>query len=83
MTELCELLCVESRALVDDRCIDLVRSIMNLLHEQLQNCDRVTYVWVFTNVTALCMRLSEAFEKKRPLPGEHWAEFISNNLRTN
>lgn len=82
MIALCEQMCVESHSLMDGDALDLTRKLMNSLYPELEGCNRQRYIWIFTHVAALAMQITEARLGEDPLPGERWAEFISNNLRT-
>lgn len=81
MNSLCEQLCSETGTVVDEESINLARKLMDHLHADLHGCDRKTYVWVFTHVTALAIQIRTALQGEKPLPGERWAEFISASLK--
>jgi len=81
MEVLCEQLCVETHALVNSKSLEMTMSIMRAVHPHMAGCDRKTYIWIFTHAAALGMQIDEALLGQDPLPGERWAEFISNNLR--
>lgn len=82
MTVLLEQLCVESSTLMDSHCLELSRKIMErVLWPELDQCDRKKFIWIFTHVAALSIQINEALHGEKPLSGERWAEFISNNLK--
>lgn len=81
METLCEQLCTETRSIVNDNSLRITSDIMHTIHNHIGECDRKTYIWIFTHVTALGMQIDEALLGQDPMPGERWAEFISNKLK--
>lgn len=73
------LLCERMRHIGNENSIELTKLIMDSLHNRLKDCNSQTYTQIFVRAAALSMQIDEAL-KNNPLPGERWAEFISNKL---
>jgi len=74
-----EILCERMRYIGNENSVELTKTIMDSLHTKLKNCNSITYTQIFVRAAALSMQIDEAL-KNNPLPGERWAEFISNKL---
>ena len=83
MKILCEQLCIESHEVINTNSITIARDIMNITHKHLVGCDKTTYTAIFVHAAALSTKIDKALRGQEVLPGEHWAEFIGNNLRIN
>lgn len=74
-----DILCERMRHIGNENSVELTKLIMNSLHNRLKDCDSTTYTQIFVRAAALGMQIDKAM-KDNPLPGERWAEFISNKL---